>query len=252
MPTFRMTVAYDGTDYVGWQVQPNGPTIQAELQDALEALVGHPVRVTGSGRTDSGVHAAGQVAGFTVPTWRHDADVFVDALNTRLPDSIAVLQCERAADDFHAIADAIEKTYRYHLQSGGVPCPASARNRWRVRGRGLDRNAMASAAIRLVGRHDFASFEAVGAPRQSSVRTVRELRVVPEVDPTCRRDWFRVEVTADGFLYNMVRNLVGTLVEIGRGKHSPDWIDQVLAARDRSAAGPTAPAHGLTLWQVRY
>lgn len=257
MPTFKLTLAYDGTDYVGWQVQPNGPTIQSEVQSALALIVGREVKIVGSGRTDSGVHAAGQVASFCVPDWPHGASMFVRALNAKLPDSIAALDCEIVSDGFHAIADVVSKRYRYQLQIGGPPDPMAARDRWRLRGREvgdgvLDVEKMRAAAERIVGRQDFSSFEAAGAPRTSSIRHVTECRVVDQVDPSGRRRWIAVEVAANGFLYNMVRNIVGTLVEVGRGRRPVEWVDQVIAARDRSVAGATAPPHGLTMVSVKY
>lgn len=251
MPTFKITVAYDGTEFVGWQIQSNGPTIQGELQRALRVMVGRDVKVVGSGRTDSGVHAAGQVANFALENWSHDAEVFVDGLNAILPEQIVVLQCERALDSFHAIANCVAKRYRYQLQTSGPPDAFACRNRWRLKG-AVDTGAMAAAASRIIGEQDYSSFEALGAPRQTSVRDITQCELLPQRDPTGRRDWCCIEVTANGFLYNMVRNIVGTIVEVGRGKHPPHWVDEVIEARARIAAGPTAPAHGLTLVEVRY
>lgn len=251
MPTFKLTVAYDGTDFVGWQIQPNGPTIQSELQSAIHAMTGQSVKVVGSGRTDSGVHAAGQVASFSLDHWPHDPSAFVDGLNAHLPDQIAVLDCQSVADRFHAIADCVGKRYRYQLQTAGPPDPMARRDRWRLKGE-IDESALAAAARRIIGQRDYSSFEAAGAARQSSVRNITSCQYLSQTDPSGRRRWSCVEVAADGFLYNMVRNIVGTIVQVGRSKHPPSWVDDVIAARDRSVAGPTAPAHGLTLVEVFY
>lgn len=249
--TFKITVAYDGADFAGWQIQPDHPTVQQSIESALAQVVGHPVTIVGSGRTDSGVHAIGQVASFGLDDWPHPARRLARAMNTKLPRSIAIVDAVEAEVGFHALRDAKGKRYRYQLQAHGPPDPFSINDRWRLRGE-VDVDAMAAAAPRFIGRHDFASFQATGADRKSTVRTIRDCRLVRQVDPSGRRTWVAIEVEADGFLYNMVRNIVGTIVEVGRGKHSPDWVDEVISARNRDSAGPTAPAHGLCLLWVAY
>lgn len=262
--TFKLTIAYDGTEFAGWQVQPGQPTIQAALQSALASLTPGPIRLIGSGRTDAGVHALAQVASCTLPAWRAPAEALRRALNTGLPPTICVLHVEEAAPGFHALRDATRKRYRYQIRVGGLPDPFGYRYHWHLRGP-LDVTAMRSAAWRLVGRHDFASFEATGSPRQSTVRHVRSCEVIEsplrqapsagfELPPDAggAGRGLAVEVEADGFLYNMVRNIVGTLVEIGRRRQPAEWIEEVLALKNRDAAGPTAPPQGLFLKRVDY
>jgi tRNA pseudouridine38-40 synthase len=252
--TFKLTIAYDGTDLAGWQVQPGKLTVQGLLQDALREVTGTTVQVVGSGRTDAGVHAIAQVASCTLP-WRDEAERLALALNTKLPESIVVRQAVEVARGFHPIRDAIGKRYRYQLQIGGKRDPFSFRYRWRLRGE-IDLDSMRRAAERLVGRHDFASFQATGSDRKTTVRDVRACDVIVErMEGGVRFNdnlHVAVEVEADGFLYNMVRNIVGSLVEVGRGKYPPQWMDEVLSRRDRDAAGPTAPPHGLFLLRVDY
>ncbi len=254
--SFKLTIAYDGTDFAGWQVQPQQKTIQETLQDALQVVVHHAVQVIGSGRTDSGVHALGQAASCCLPHWRASAADLARAINAQLPDTIVVLDAIDAPDDFHAIRDALGKRYRYQVQIGGLRDVFDYRYRWHLRGR-IDVDAMQQAASRLLGRHDFASFQAAGS--DPKITTTREIRACEWIRQSAPDDQsgtdplrLALEVEADGFLYNMVRNIVGTLVEVGRGKQSPNWIDQVIEARDRSVAGPTAPPHGLFLLRVDY
>ncbi len=249
-----MTVAYDGTNYCGWQVQPNGTSIQSMLERAIAQVCRERIRVTGSGRTDSGVHAISQVASFSLASWRASAADLCRALNSKLPSDIAISDISDAPEDFHAIRDARGKRYRYQLQVGGVREAFEYRFRWHVPGP-IDVAAMRDAASELIGKHDFASFQAAGADRKTTVRDVRDLVIV---DQPCRTGEagngrnLAIEIEADGFLYNMVRNLVGTLLEVGRGKQPPSWVRQVLQATDRTQAGPTAPAHGLFLLRVDY
>lgn len=272
--TFKLTIAYDGTEFAGWQVQPGRPTIQSSLQSALRSITKEDVSAVGSGRTDAGVHAVAQVASCVISRWRATAAELARALNANLPDAISVVKAEEAAEGFHALRDAVGKRYRYQLRVGGPRDPFRDRFDWHLRGP-LDVDAIRDAALRLVGRHDFASFQAAGSERKTTVRNVRacDLTVtrtggdanspdthspldgVPSVrsagddNPPTR---IAIEVEADGFLYNMVRNIVGTLVEVGRGKREAGSIETVLRARDRDAAGPTAPAHGLFLLRVDY
>jgi tRNA pseudouridine38-40 synthase len=246
--SFKLIVAYDGTAYQGWQVQLDAPTIQAELQRALQTLTNESVRVTASGRTDAGVHALGQVVSFDSST-SHSPDTILRALNANLPHDIRVLEVEVAADGFHAIRDAVSKRYRYCIQDGGVADPFLRGLCWHLPQR-MDEDALRAAANLLLGKHDFASYQAAGSPRASTVRTIFDFTVTRQSRELC--DLIVMEIAADGFLYNMVRNLVGTLVEVGRGSRPIQWPHEVLTAKDRTLAGSTAPPHGLFLVAVEY
>ncbi|MBN2023726.1 MAG: tRNA pseudouridine(38-40) synthase TruA [Pirellulales bacterium] len=248
MRTLKLTLAYDGTDFAGWQTQPGARTVQGVLEDAIGRITGEAVRAVASGRTDAGVHAAGQVASVRAAC-RLDAPTLQRALNAELPRDVAVLDVAEAPEDFHPIRDAVAKRYRYVIHDGPVRDVFARAYSWHYPSR-LDDDAMRQAAQSLLGRHDFRSFESSGAPRATSVRTIRDILV--ERTGAGQGDWIRIEVEADGFLYNMVRAIVGTLVEVGRGAREPDWVRHVLEATDRAAAGPTAPPHGLILLWVRY
>jgi tRNA pseudouridine38-40 synthase len=243
----KLTIEYDGTAYHGWQRQANALTIQQVLEEAIAGLVDHDVTLHGSGRTDAGVHALAQVANFhtpcTIPT-----DRLPHAINTALPRDIAVLRAEDVPEDFHARFAARGKTYRYTILCRDVR-PALDRHRMHWVRRSLDVHAMAEAAALFVGEHDFASFETESSG-DDSVRTVTRCNV----EARDQHGGTRVELTvsANGFLYNMVRAMAGTLLEVGSGKQRPEWVAELLAARDRSRAGPTAPAHGLCLVDVEY
>ena len=248
MRTIKLTLAYDGTAYAGWQVQPGEKTVQAALEKAIERITGEKVRAIASGRTDAGVHALGQVVGFRTET-HLPADVLQRALNAELPRDVAVLDAVDASETFHPIRDAVRKRYRYFIHDAPVRDVFRRQYCWHFTSR-LDHAAMARAAAALLGRHDFSSFETSGAERKDSIRTIHELRV--ERGRGAEADWITIEIEADGFLYNMVRAIVGTLVEVGRGAEDESWVAEVLAATDRRAAGPTAPPQGLFLVQVEY
>lgn len=250
MRSFRLVIAYDGTGYSGWQIQPGRATVQGMLERALAKLTGTRIAVTGSGRTDSGVHATAQVASLSTDVWKASPRAMMRAMNTKLPPDIAVIDAHEMPPGFHAIRDAVGKRYRYQLQVGGVRDAFAYRYRLHLPGP-LDVAAMRAAAERLVGRHDFACFQATGSDRKTTVRDIRELILLQEPSGGAG-EWLAMEIEADGFLYNMVRNIMGTLIEVGRGKQPPEWIDQLLAVGDRDQAGPTAPPQGLFLIRVDY
>lgn len=248
MRHLKLTIAYNGTDYVGWQVQPNGIAVQQRLEEAWTAATQEQIRIVASGRTDAGVHALGQVCSVATET-ELDCSTLVRALNAHSPRDIVVVEVNEAPTGFHAIRDASRKTYRYKIQHGMIPNPLVTNDHWFCRHK-LDIAAMKLAAKILIGEHDFASFQATGAERSSTVRYLSQL--------TCHEsnngsfDYLQLDLTCNGFLYNMVRNIVGTLVRVGQGREEPDWVSAVLQAKDRSVAGPTAPAHGLVLLNVEY
>jgi tRNA pseudouridine38-40 synthase len=248
MRYFKMTLAYDGGAYAGWQVQADRDTVQARLQRALQTIVGQPVTVIGSGRTDAGVHALGQVASFCCECQLSE-QVLQRALNGNLPADIVVLDLERASDGFHAIRDAVSKRYRYVIQDGPTRDIFVRHYCWHIP-RVLDQPAMQRAAMCLLGTHDFAGFQAAGSQRATTERTISEIVVDSREQDGLRR--IVIEVEADGFLYNMVRNIVGSLVEVGRGGQSEAWFADLLEHGDRRLAGPTAPPQGLFLVHVKY
>lgn len=247
MQSYRISLCYDGTGFAGWQFQPGQRTIQGALQAALQNVLGQPVTTIASGRTDSGVHALGQVASFSCET-RLDPETIQRALNAVLPEDIGVLEVALAKPGFHAIRHAIGKRYRYVLFDGQVREVFQRNYMWQHR-IPLDVAAMDRAAQLLRGRHDFASFETAGSPRPNSIRTITDIHVRRVGQG---RGAIEMEVAADGFLYNMVRAIVGSLVEVGRGAQPPEWLAEVLQAKDRSLAGQTAPPQGLFLVSVQY
>jgi tRNA pseudouridine38-40 synthase len=246
MPSFKITVAYDGTDFVGWQRQANGVSIQELIEDALEKIDGRPVAVAGAGRTDSGVHALAQVAAFTLER-PMPPDVLVRALNAHLPDAIRVTAAGEVPPSFHPRFAARSKTYRYRVLNSDVASPFERRYAWHVPGP-LDLEAMGAAARMLDGQHDFAAFQAAGSDVVTTVREILSSRMTACPQPGL----VAYEITGTGFLRHMVRTIVGTLVEIGRGRRPADSIAQLLVVGDRALAGPTAPATGLFLVGVDY
>jgi len=248
MPTFKLTLAYDGADFAGWQRQPNRRTVQGELEAAIERITQERSKCIASGRTDAGVHALGQVVSFHSETQLPPA-VLTKALNAELLEDMLVFEVEGVPTGFHALRDALRKRYRYVIEDGRNRDLFDRKYLWHVYQR-LDVEAMKQAAAPLVGTHDFASYETSGSPRLTTVRTVLDLLVERRTGELTDR--IVIEVEADGFLYNMVRNIVGTLVAVGKGKEPPTWPAAVLALRDRTKAGMTAPPQGLFLVGVEY
>lgn len=245
MPTYRLVLEYEGTAYVGWQRQAVGTSIQEVVEGALaRVLGGEEVRIVGSGRTDSGVHALGQVASFRARTERSDAALRM-GLNSLLPPDVACRDARRVEDGFHALRGARRKVYRYRIQDQGERSPLRARHVWHMR-TPLDLEAMREGARHLVGYHDFTSFRAGGSLARTSVRTIFDIRIQREMDEV------QIFVEGGGFLRHMVRILVGTLVDVGRARLAPIQVAEILAAKDRTRASRTAPAHGLCMVSVTY
>ena len=241
----KLTLEYDGTDFSGWQVQPEVRTVQGVLESALADLAGTAVRVTGAGRTDAGVHALGQVASVTTSLGL-PAERIGFALNARLPRDVRVVRAVDVPESFHARFDAVARSYFYLI--GGEESPVWRRNRWFVRVP-LDEVGMRAALTALEGEHDFSSFCLVGSEPDHHRCRVAEISLEYKVD---FGGMIILRIVANRFLRGMVRSIVGTLVEVGRGKIPPSEFETILAARDRGAAGPTAPPHGLYLEEVRY
>jgi tRNA pseudouridine38-40 synthase len=244
MRNFKLILSYDGTDFRGWQRQPGLRTVQQTLEDAILALTQARPTLAASSRTDAGVHALGQVVHFHTASHLRP-EIILRALNALLPRDLRVLAVQEMPLSFHATLDATSKRYRYVIDDGPIPSPFHLRYSWQVLRR-LDIEAMNRAGAALVGKRDFRSFETDWPNRTSSIRTIKEL-VVSRND-----DLVWLEVEADGFLYNMVRAIAGTLSWVGSGKRPESWVSDVLRAQNRVEAGPTAPPQGLFLVQVRH
>jgi tRNA pseudouridine38-40 synthase len=255
--TLRLVLAYDGADFAGWQRQAGHRTVQGELETVLAAIEGAAVHIAGAGRTDAGVHAAGQVASIRI-TASIAADRLVRAFNATLPPDIRVLAAEETFDRFHARLHARGKTYRYFVWHAPMDHPALRRVAWHVPQR-LSLDAMVEAAALFVGEHDFAAFQGQGSQVRTTVRRLTSAGIDADaaLPPWCAAPEDRgrlvcLEVTGDGFLRHMVRAVAGTLVQVGKGRMRRDDVLRALASGERSAAGPTAPPHGLHLWRVHY
>ena len=242
--TFRIRVAYDGTGYAGWQVQPDATTVQGVLERAAERLNGEPTRILGAGRTDAGVHAFAQAARFTTSR-SLDANRVPGALNAFLPEDVAVRGATRVNAGFHPIRDARGKHYRYTFKVGAFDDPFDRRYVLRVE-EPLQIDAMRAAAGALTGKRDFELFEKRGSPRDTTVRDLRQLDVEVE------GDYIQLHLVADGFLYGMARNLAGTLLRVGRGSLDAASLERRFADGEREIAGPCLPPHGLCLINVTY
>ena len=244
MKRIKLTIAYDGTNYCGWQIQPNGITIEEVLNKTLTKLTGENIQVIGASRTDSGVHALGNVAVFDTET-TIPAEKIAMALNQRLPEDIVIVQSEEVDADFHPRYCDCSKTYEYHIINTRIPVPTQRLTNYFV-SYTLNLEHMRQAASYLVGEHDFVSFCNVRTDVENTVRTITALDILTE------GNHITIRITGDGFLYNMVRIIVGTLIRVGRGFYEPEKVKEILEAKDRKAAGVTAPAHGLMLVGIDY
>ena len=240
----KITIEYDGTHYHGWQVQPTGETIQAVLERAISTFLRTPARIMGSGRTDAGVHALGQVANFFSEK-EYGPYRIRRALNALTPDDITIKEVEIVADSFDARRDGQSRVYEYHILNRTTPSPFYLNRAWHLHGP-LDMDAMRRAILCLLGEHDFSSFRAAGCDAAHPVRKVYRTLLEP------RGELLVYTIEATAFLRHMVRNIVGTLAEVGRGLRTPQSFMELLEARDRTKAGPTAPPHGLFLVEVKY
>jgi tRNA pseudouridine38-40 synthase len=245
MENFRIIVEYDGTAYHGWQRQKADRTIQGEIEKALTTMTGKPVSLAGSGRTDAGVHAIGQTASFSSDAGL-SPDIYLKGLNSLLPDDILIRVCESMVPVFHARYDARSKLYQYRILNRDMPSILERHYVWHIRQR-LSLEAMQKATTYFVGEHDFKAFEGTGSPRTSTVR-----HVIRAGMRQTRDNQILFDIEADGFLRYMVRNIVGTLVDVGKGRILGEDVKEILLSGDRSLAGATAPAKGLFLMQVNY
>jgi tRNA pseudouridine38-40 synthase len=244
MRKIKLVIEYDGTAYLGWQIQPKGPTLQGKIEEKLSLLTGEAIHLVGSGRTDAGAHAFGQVAHFKTKS-RMDVDSLQKALNSLLPPDIMIQKAEEVGEDFHARRPR-SKVYEYRILNRDVRSVFHRHYAWHLLQK-LDFEEMKRAARNLIGEHDFSSFRSVGSPTRTSVR-----KVIRAEWKKSRDGLIRFEIEANGFLKQMVRAIVGTLVEVGRGKISVEEFRRILDAKDRKMAGPTAPARGLFLKEVKY
>jgi tRNA pseudouridine38-40 synthase len=242
----KLSVAYDGTAYAGWQVQPNGPTVQSAMEEALARILQEPVRLRAAGRTDAGVHAREQVADFS-DSGKRDLETIVRGGNALLPPDIRILSAEEVPETFDARGSATEKEYRYFLHLSPVASPFLSRYAWLL-GASIDLGAVEEGLAALVGEHDFTSFRGQGCTARSAVRTIYRAGVTRHEVPHL----YSIDIAGSGFLRHMVRNIVGTVVDAGKGKYPAVHVGGILRARNRRDAGVNAPPHGLFLWRVAY
>ncbi len=240
----RLTVAYDGTNYNGWQIQPGGVTIEGELNKALRSLTGEEIQVTGASRTDAGVHGLCNIAVFDTIS-RIPGEKFSYALNQRLPEDIRIRLSEEVSCNFHPRKQKSRKTYEYHILNSAFPNPVKRLYTYFIY-TPLNIEKMRQGAACLTGEHDFASFCSAGSQAETTVRTIYDLKIEK------RKEEIIIRITGNGFLYNMVRIIAGTLIETGRGHRMPEEVKTILEKRSRAAAGPTAPPQGLILTEIKY
>jgi len=245
MRTIKLLIEYDGTNYLGWQVQPKGSTLQGVLEGKLSSLTGEKIDLLASGRTDAGVHALGQVAHFKTKS-QLDIQTIQRALNSLLPSDIVIQKVEEVDEDFHARKQSKSKTYEYRILNRNIRSAFHRGYAWHIP-QTLNIREMKKATRSLMGEHDFSSFQSVGSPKRTAVRKVTRAEWKQSRD-----GFLRFEIEANGFLKQMVRAIVGTLVEVGKKKITSEQFQEILDSRDRQKAGPTAPAHGLFLTEVKY
>ena len=245
MRNIKLVIEYDGTNYLGWQVQASGLTVQGTIENKLALLTGEPIHLIGSGRTDAGAHAVGQVANFKTKS-QMDVRSIQKALNSLLPSDIAIKEAKEVAEDFHARKSPRSKIYEYRILNCGVRSVFHREYAWHIPQR-LNLGEMKKATEVLIGEHDFSCFRSVGTPTKTAVRKVFRAEWKRN-----REGFLRFEIEATGFLKQMVRAIVGTLVEVGKGKISAGEIEEILKSKERKKAGPTAPARGLFLKEVKY
>ncbi len=242
---FKLIIEYDGSSYHGWQRQKNRKTIQGEIEKAIMTITRKKIALTGSGRTDAGVHAFGQVANFYCDT-EISPEVFQRGLNGLMPKDIIIKECNTVDEKFHARYDAKTKTYRYKILNRTIPAAICRQYAWFIKKK-LDLDAMQSAILHIIGTNDFKAFEGAGSPRSSTKR-----RVINAGLQQKEKEYLIFEIEANGFLRFMVRNIVGTLLDVGLCKITPDDFKKILLSKDRNLAGATAPSHGLFLMNVKY
>jgi tRNA pseudouridine38-40 synthase len=245
MRNIKLTIAYDGTAYHGWQIQENARTIQGVLQEKIGIITGERISLTASGRTDAGVHALGQVANFRTES-RIPLDALKRGVNSLTPDDTVILHMEAVGEDFHARYSARSKLYEYRILNSPMPSPIERNFSWHI-SQNLNLGTMREAAGTLLGAHDFSSFRAAKSDNLNPVRTLMTLEIEKKDD-----HMIAIRMRSNGFLRQMVRNIVGSLVDVGRGRLTPDDFEAIRDARDRTKAGMAAPPHGLFLVEVEY
>jgi len=245
MRNIRLLIEYDGTNYLGWQIQPKGPTVQGMIEEKLSLLAGEKIHLVGSGRTDAGTHAFGQVANFRTQS-KMEVESIQRALNSLLPSDMVIRKAEEMDERFNARREARSKVYEYRILNRPLRSAFHLGYAWHIPQR-LDLDSMERAVRSLLGEHDFSSFRSVGTPTRTAVR-----KVIRAEWKRGRDGLIRFEIEANGFLKQMVRAIVGTLIEVGRGKIGIEEFQRIVDSKDRKMAGPTAPAHGLFLKEVKY